>query len=120
MRREGAEDDLRAASTLTSGDVAVWSAQTPVASKDEAQAIVEGAEADRAISFDEHYEQELVPGEYLVCAGTSDMTCAGITIPDAGVVTVHVRYVFGPTQMTLFEPGSTEPRTDRIWDVFVP
>ena len=60
-------------------------------------------------------QQMLDAGEYLVCVGNGE-TCAGITIGGA-VVTVHARYVFGPASLVVFEPGSDEPRTDRIFEL---
>jgi hypothetical protein len=54
-------------------------------------------------------------GEYLVCVGGGE-TCAGITVGDA-VVTVHASFVYGPASLIVFEPGSEDPRTERIFDL---
>jgi hypothetical protein len=100
---------------LSEGTMQVWAVPNAVTTADEASAVVMGGEPTLEIDIDERYEQMLDAGEYLVCISSGE-TCAGITIGNA-VVTVHARYVFGPASLIVFEPGSDEPRTDRIFDL---
>jgi hypothetical protein len=100
---------------LSEGTMQVWAVATAVNTMDEAQAVVDGGEPTLEIDIDERYEQMLDAGEYLVCISGGE-TCAGITVANA-VVTVHARYVYGPASLIVFEPGSNEPRTDRIFDL---
>jgi hypothetical protein len=101
--------------SLSQGTMQVWAVATAVTTADQARAVVDGGEPMLEIDIDERYEQMLDPGEYLVCIGSGE-ACAGITV-DGAVVTVHARYVYGPPSLIVFEPGSDEPRTDRIFDL---
>jgi hypothetical protein len=86
--------------------------------KDDALAVMNAGAADRTVNAEGRYEEALDAGEYLVCSGQSGGgACAGITIVAGEVVTVHNRYVFGPPSLVVFEPGASEPRTDRHFDV---
>jgi hypothetical protein len=98
---------------LSEGTMQVWAVATAVTTAEQAQAVVDGGEPTLEININERYEQMLDAGEYLVCISGGE-TCAGITVGSA-VVTVHARYVFGPASLIVFEPGSNEPRSDRIF-----
>lgn len=101
--------------TLSQGTMQIWAVGSAVTTTDEARAVVEGDAPTLELDIDERYEQALDAGEYLVCISNGEI-CAGVTVSNA-VVTVHARYVFGPPSLIVFEPGSNEPRTERIFDL---
>jgi hypothetical protein len=61
------------------------------------------------------YEQELAPGEYLVCFPSDEVICAGVTVPEAGVVTFHILYLFGPTSVAVYPAGQDTPSDERVF-----
>ncbi|HUT76663.1 MAG TPA: hypothetical protein VM285_03195 [Polyangia bacterium] len=67
------------------------------------------------------YQREKSPGEYLVCVGQdTQAACAGVTIGDSDVVSVHVKYLNAPPEIIVFYPGQTDPDTDRVFVVDMP
>ena len=99
---------------LSEGTLLVWAVDDAVTTAEQADAIIMGGEPTLEIDIDERYEQTLDAGEYLVCTSSTE-ACAGITIGNA-VVTLHASYVYGPPSLIVFEPGSEDPRTERIFD----
>jgi hypothetical protein len=100
---------------LSQGTMQIWASASAVTTADQARALVDGGAPTLEIEIDERYEQMLDAGEYLVCISGGEV-CAGITISNA-VITVHARYLYGPPSLIVFEPGSDEPRSDRIFDL---
>ena len=106
---------------LATGKLQIWASSTRITSAEEAQALRLQSASAQEIAIDEHFEEALPPGEYLVCIDDgSPCACAGITVPSAGVVTVHLRFVFGPAALIVFEPGATKPREDRLFTLVRP
>jgi len=101
--------------TLSQGTMQIWAVGSAVTTTDEARAVVEGDAPTLEIDIDQRYEQALDAGEYLVCLSNAEV-CAGVTVGNA-VVTVHARYVYGPPSIIVFEPGSDEARSDRIFNL---
>jgi hypothetical protein len=96
----------------------VWATADAVTTLEQATEVFTAGPPMLEIEIDERYEQALDAGEYLVCTD-HDYVCAGITVGSA-VVTVHTHSVFGPRpSLIVFEPGSKDPRTDRIFELDV-
>ena len=102
---------------FASGEIRVWSAPNPVETAAAAKAVYEaGAEPLEDIQFDGPYERALTPGEYLACLPEDeDVTCAGMTVPNDGVVTFHILYLYGPTSIAVYPAGQDTPSDERLF-----
>jgi hypothetical protein len=98
-----------------SAELAIWSTPTLIADIRSAHSVASGGNPAFKVAADHRYEQALEPGFYLVCKLPS--VCAAVSIPQAGLVTVNVKQVYGPASLIVFEPGSGTQRTDGIFMV---
>jgi hypothetical protein len=108
--------------TFASSGFHVYESTTPILTAEEAQALIDLQGVPQVVEFDGTYEDELAPGEYLVCEGHDDgvLTSVGITVNAGEVTTINVRYLNAPTEFIVFLPGATEPSTDRIFEISMP
>jgi hypothetical protein len=103
---------------LGEGTLLVWATADAVTTMEQAIEVFTSNPPMLEIEIEEQYEQMLDAGEYLVCTD-SDYVCAGITV-GSDVATVHVHYALSGSSLPsliVFEPGSKEPRTDRIFEL---
>jgi hypothetical protein len=60
-----------------------------------------------------HYDQELDPGDYLVCvSGKASRPCIGVTVAAGKVSTLNVKHTYGHSAMAVLDPSGAAFRSD--------
>lgn len=101
---------------LSRTTLTIRTAEAPVTTTEEAQALVDGQNPPQELTANERFEQKLDPGDYLVChEGFGPTECAALTIGQGEVFTVNVNVGYGLVEITVFAPGSSEPTTKGLF-----
>ena len=104
---------------LSATTIAVWPIDEPVLDDATAEAVVKGSDpAYSVLAEGGRYELPLPTGDYLLCDTKWYVYyCVAIPIIEEGVITVNIHEVYGPTGMTVFEPGATSPTEMTVFEV---
>jgi hypothetical protein len=108
----------------SAAELRVWPTSAPIADVAAARDVVNGGPPKLTFKADRRYEQALEAGHYLVCPipsacieggvefCSSPTTCAAVSIPSRGVVTVNVGLGNGGAGVRVFDPGSHTSRPE--------
>lgn len=103
---------------FASGSFEVWSAPSPITTQEEATALIAAGPSSARIAADPRYELALEPGDYLVCHRSSvGGVCAAVSLAAGQISTIHLKLIFGPPQMRVFDSKSNTPREGGIFSV---
>lgn len=94
----------------------VYTAEQPVVDEATAKQVFDAAMIAAVISANGRYEQALASGEYLICLDRGGVSyCTGLTVPDLGVISVHVILPLGSPLLIVFLPGATQSEQPRLY-----